>query len=962
MVVSFDPVKIKTAMKKAFSETDIDINDEIYNQMISCIVDKYEKNYIPNVEEIQDSVENILIEFGYIKTAKSYIIYRNNHEKVRNSYTVNIPKLIEDYVAQGDWRVKENSNMAYSLQGLNNYLSGYIESQYWLNTIYDDDIRQAHNEGDFHIHDLSMLSTYCCGWDLMDLLHVGFCGVSGKIESLPPKHFGTALGQIVNFLYTLQGESAGAVAFSNFDTLLAPFIKYDNLTYEQVKQEMQTFVFHMNVPTRSGFQSTFSNITLDLQCPSHIANLPVIIGGEYQSESYSQFQNEMNMINQAFCEIMMDGDAKGRILSFPIPTYNLTKDFDWDNPKLDVLWKMTAKLGIPYFSNFINSDMNPDDAFSMCPLEAKTKIIVKNSLDEITIQNIKSIVDKGIYYQIWSGEKWVEATPIKMLPQNLVKIVFSNGVFVEFGNQHLQPVLNKGTIAASEIKEGDWLPFNSKPIESSKYCASYGLGLAVGAYIGDGSHEDDAVIYSLSETKLDIKDDLIKFWGEFGYSYSYNQEHFSLRIHVNSYQIIKQYVCGNYGYEKKLTQKCFAMNFEFKKGLIDGLLKTDGSRSRRRIYTSSVQMRQDICFLLSSMGEKYLARSEDTRSGRYSDRTIFRIDLPKKGSYLPFFQTIDSKIYYKVEKIEIKKPKAMYCLQVADKDNLFVLANGLITHNCRLRLDTKELRKRGGGLFGANPLTGSINVTTINLPRAAYLVKNMEGDKEQNFLNHIDGLLSLCRRQMKIKRNFLEDLTEKGLYPYSKFYLRNIKQRTGTYWTNHFNTVGVLGAHEAMLNLIGKGIDSDEGQRISINLLNYIRDKIVRFQDEDNQIYNLEATPGESTTYRFAKKDLKDFGDIITSGCKSAPYYTNSTQMPVDFTNDIFTALDIQDQFQTLYTGGCTFHGFLGESIDNPIVCKKLVRKIAENYKLPYFSITPTFSICPTHGYISGEHKTCPHH
>ena len=647
MVVSFDPTKIKSAMKNAFSETDIEINDEIYNQMISCIVDKYEKNYIPHVEEIQDSVENTLIEFGYIKTAKSYIIYRNNHEKIRNSYTVNIPKLIEDYVAQGDWRIKENSNMAYSLQGLNNYLSGYIESQYWLNTIYDDDIKQAHNNGDFHIHDLSMLSTYCCGWDLMDLLKVGFCGVSGKIESLPPKHFGTALGQIVNFLYTLQGEAAGAVAFSNFDTLLAPFVRYDKLSYQEVKQEMQTFIFNMNVPTRSGFQSTFSNITMDLQCPSHIASFPVIIGGEYQTETFSQFQNEMDMINKAFCEIMMEGDSKGRILSFPIPTYNLTKTFDWENPNLEILWKMTAKLGIPYFSNFINSDMNPDDAFSMC---------------------------------------------------------------------------------------------------------------------------------------------------------------------------------------------------------------------------------------------------------------------------------------------------------------------------CRLRLDLSELKSRGGGLFGANPLTGSINVSTINLPRAAYLVKDLDGDKEQNFFKHIDGLLELCRRQMKIKRNFLEDLTEKGLYPYCKFYLRQVKQRSGNYWTNHFNTIGILGAHEAMINLIGKGIDSPEGQRITLNLLNYIREKLIRFQEEDNQIYNLEATPGESTTFRFAKKDLKDFVDIVTSGCKTAPYYTNSTNLPVNHTNDIFEALDHQDKYLVLYTGGSVSHGFLGEAIDDPNVCKKLVRTIAENYHLPYFSITPTFSVCPTHGYFSGEHKSCPHH
>ncbi len=537
--------------------------------------------------------------------------------------------LVEGYLKQLDWKVNENSNMAYSIQGLNNYIASEISKQYWLNKIYPADIRNAHLNGDIHIHDLNIISVYCVGWDLKDLLTEGFTGVRGKIESAPAKHFRTALGQIVNFMYTMQGEAAGAQAFSNFDTLLAPFISYDNLDYTQVKQAVQEFVFNMNVPTRVGFQTPFTNITMDLTVPSYYAEQPVIIGGELQERTYKEFQKEMDMLNKAFFEIMMEGDNSGRVFTFPIPTYNITKDFDWDNENINGLWKMAAKYGIPYFSNFINSDMSPEDARSMC---------------------------------------------------------------------------------------------------------------------------------------------------------------------------------------------------------------------------------------------------------------------------------------------------------------------------CRLRIDNRELEYRGGGLFGSNPLTGSVGVVTINLPKIAEISKT-----KGEFLKKLSQKMEIAKESLEIKRKLLEDLTDKDLYPYTKFYLRDIKSRFGVYWKNHFSTIGLIGMNEACLNLLGDDIGSFRGKQFALDVMDFMRAKIVEFQKETGNNYNLEATPGEGTSYRLAKLDREKY-----------PYYTNSTQLPVNYTDDIFEVLDHQDDLQTKYTGGTVVHIYAGERIQSKETMKNLVKKICNNYHLPYFTFSPTFSTCPNHGYIAGEHFTCP--
>ena len=646
-VDDFDSSKITAAITKAGQTTEEFGEKEAKKMTLRVLTLAHEMVHTdcPEVEDVQDIVERVLLDSPYYKTAKAYIIYREQHAQIRKITTKAHVEIVENYVQRMDWKIKENSNMSYSLQGLNNYISSDITAEYWLNRIYPPEVRDAHKNGDLHLHDLSLLSVYCVGWDLQDLLAVGFMGVPGKVESAPPKHLRSALGQIVNFFYTLQGEAAGAQAVSNFDTLLAPFIRKDELTYKEVKQALQEFVFNINIPTRVGFQTPFTNITMDLQVPATLKDSPVIIGGTYQKETYGDFQDEMDTINSAFAEVMMEGDARGRVFTFPIPTYNITKDFNWENPNLENIWKMTGKYGIPYFSNFVNSDMSPEDARSMC---------------------------------------------------------------------------------------------------------------------------------------------------------------------------------------------------------------------------------------------------------------------------------------------------------------------------CRLRLDNRKLKKRGGGLFGANPLTGSIGVVTINLPRIGHLSKN-----KMDFFDRLKALVHIAKESLTIKRKILEKFTDQNLYPYSKFYLRAIKEQTGAFWTNHFSTIGIIGMNEACLNFLGKDIGTPDGHAFAIDVLNFLRHLMEEIQTETGEFFNLEATPGEGTAYSLAMIDKKQYPDIICANETfyqqgSDPFYTNSSQLPVNYTDDIFEALELQDDLQTKYTGGTVFHIFLGEKVDSIEATRDLVNKITRNFRLPYFTLSPTFSVCTTHGYITGQHSECP--
>lgn len=650
--VPFEKEKIKRAILSAMKSVGEQSTSkaEVITDFVSKILEEkfFHNNEHPTVEQIQDIVEKQIILFDLPEVAKSFILYRDLHNRIRNiNNLIDTSKLTDDYIERKDWEVNENSSVDFSLAGLYNYIYGKIAKTYWLNEIYPKEIRELNEKNDFHIHKLNALSVYCVGWDLMDLLLHGFGGVPGKLISKPPKHFATALGQLVNFFYTLTTEvPEGALAISNFDTFMAPFIYYDKLDYKEVYQQLQEFLPNMNCPNKVGAQAPFTNVSIDLKCPEHLASRPVVIGGKTLDKTYGEFQKEMDMFNKAFAEVMGEGDGAGNLFPYPIPTYSITKDFDWDNPLYKPIWEMTSKYGIPYFSNFVNSDLKPDDVLSMC---------------------------------------------------------------------------------------------------------------------------------------------------------------------------------------------------------------------------------------------------------------------------------------------------------------------------CRLQIDKRALHKRGGGLFGAHPLTGSIGFITINLPKLGFKHKgNMRA-----LYDRLDYLLEKAAESLFIKRRVLENLTKKGLFPYSKHYLRDIKKKTGKYWSNHFNTIGIIGMNECCMNFMGKGLSSKKGQKFALEMLDHINKKLLEFQEESGQMFNLEASPAEGTTYRFATSDKKKFPEIIVANNEeyeagAAPYYTNSTHLPVGYTDDLFDALDLQDELQCKYTGGTVFHGFLGERIEDIETTKNLVRKIAENYKLPYFTISPTFSVCPDHGYVNGENWKCP--
>lgn len=641
-IVAFGLNKITDAIKKAFDACQRDYTQDVIDLLGLRVTADFEpkvKNHLISVEDIQDSVESILSQSGYADVAKAYILYRKQHETVRNvSNTIlDYKALVDSYVNVEDWRVKENSTVTYSVGGLILSNSGAITANYWLSEIYDKEIAEAHRNADIHLHDLSMLTGYCAGWSLKQLIQEGLGGIPGKITSAPAKHLATLCNQMVNFLGIMQNEWAGAQAFSSFDTYLAPFIKVDNLSYDQAKKCIESFIYGVNTPSRWGTQAPFSNITLDWTVPDDLKDMPAIVGGKDMDFTYGDCQKEMDMVNKAFIEIMIDGDAQGRGFQYPIPTYSITKDFDWsDNENNRLLFEMTAKYGTPYFSNYINSDMEPSDVRSMC---------------------------------------------------------------------------------------------------------------------------------------------------------------------------------------------------------------------------------------------------------------------------------------------------------------------------CRLRLDLRELRKKSGGFFGSGESTGSVGVVTINLPRIAYLAKD-----EADFYERLDHMMDIAARSLKIKRTVISNLLDAGLYPYTKRYLGN--------FDSHFSTIGLIGMNEVGLNAdwLRKDLTHEETQKFAKEVLTHMRARLSDYQEEYGDLYNLEATPAESTTYRFAKHDRKRYPDIITAAKEGdTPYYTNSSHLPVDYTEDIFSALDIQDQLQTLYTSGTVFHAFLGEKLPDWKAAANLVRKIAENYELPYYTLSPTYSVCKDHGYLNGEQFVCPH-
>ncbi len=1046
-VVPFDQERITDAIFKAARAVgghDRAKSEELSNEVVRQLERKFAD--IPAIEDIQDMVEKVLIEKGKAKTAKAYILYRRQHSEIRDVFSLlSSYELVENYMGKSDWRVKENANMSYSLQGLNFHISSAVVSNYWLNKIYPPEIGDAHREAEFHVHDLGILGAYCVGWDLKDLLLNGFGHVSGKIASSPPKHFRTALGQVVNFFYTLQGEAAGAQAFSNFDTYLCPFIRYDNLDYKQVKQALQEFIFNINVPTRVGFQTPFTNVTMDLTIPPMLANDPVIACGKLQDDVYGDFQREMDLFNKAFCEVMMDGDANGRVFTFPIPTYNITKDFDWDGAVVEDVFKMTAKYGVPYFSNFVNSDMKPEDARSMC-IHAKEELVFKKD-GRIGRGCVKDFVESNCYE--FDGEGWAE-------PSSTVEVASLDPETMEMEWKPVRRFLRVKDSKSVNIKTRDGKSFVASENHVVTVLAPEGLknkaakDVETGDYLfslKDGSALLNAGYDQLAGRTLD--EELAFLLGFFtadgnflwkpgmvgvkarGVQFSFNAREPALIARIR--ELVKK-VWGVEAKEKKDPRYNTVYLYVYRSGIADALWKEgfrkhgrlpakvynspkpvieaflggffegDGYEKRKEIHINDLELARDLAVLYGLVGVPvifkrrkdsqviylqnrktevnaaglvttpclyervpgFLAKSTYIVPGLNKGRMVGTATLQKYAAHtLESRKIAEGSVYpvrvTSVARVEHEQEQEFYDVELGE-NHLFMHSLGTVTHNCcRLRLDNRELRKRGGGLFGANPLTGSVGVVTLNMPRVGYLAKN-----EAEYFERLDALMDLAQKSLEIKREVLERFTEQGLYPYSRYYLRDVKQQFGQYWKNHFGTIGLIGLNESVVNLLHKSIADPEGKAFAVKVLKHMRDRLAEYQAKTGNIYNLEATPGEGTSFRLARTDKKAYPDIIAANedaykqRKAAPFYTNSSHLPVGHTQDIFEALEHQDDLQTLYTGGTVLHGFVGEEISDWRTARELVRKIANSFRLPYFTLTPTFSVCPKHGYLAGKHEYCP--
>ena len=987
-IVDFDQSRIEDAIFKALTATaqgDGKKAKRLANKVVKILNRRFKKEEITHVEQIQDVVEEVLIFEGLVETAKAYILYREQRRRIREAVAVvdESTEIVDRYLQELDWQVHENANMTYSLQGLNQYSISTIAKKYWLNKIYPKEIREAAANEDFHIHNLETLAPYCEGWDLYDLLLRGFGGVPSKIESRPAKHFRTALGQLVNFLFTLQGESAGANAVSNFDTLLAPFIRYDNLNYPQVKQAMQEFLYNCMVPTRVGFQTPFLNVTIDINPPEFLAKQPVIIGGQPQKETYGEFQEEMNIFNRAFYEVLMEGDARGRPFTFPIPTVSITKDFNWDNPALNPMWEATAKYGVNYFQNFVQSDMKPEDFRSMC-FPAETKIIYKEGkssrYQRTTIINlVNNWNPKKEFYLLMNG-KWVkikDSFKLNNTSGKIIKVTLKNGEVIKMTPDHPAMIVEDGKlkqVSAKNLKIGDIIPIAKQGHEGK--LGDFELGRFLGLYISEGGIDKNEVYFSFNKNEKELQEFIKKVAEErfaFPVRITRDPRWDTTQVWVKSkaaVEWIRKFCSGENATKKRLLSPCFGMSKDFRLGVLIGIYQGDGYERDVEFHTTNKKLRDDAADLARSIGVNYTKRINRNNTKGEEQFTSYALRLCRDSlrELVPHFKNIRTstssifKDFGKFYGIKIKSIKVQnYCASVYDfevdsKEHLFQLANGVITHNCcRLRLSNKELYKRGGGLFGSAPLTGSIGVVTINMPRIGYLSKT-----KKDFFERLGHLMDLAKESLEIKRKALENFMEKGLYPYSKYYLASVKKLRNSYFGNHFATIGLMGMNEALLNFIGDNIASKRGRRFTLEVLDFMREKLVKYQEETGNMYNLEATPGEGTSYRQARTDKEKYPEIITAGTKKVPYYTNSTMLPVNYTDDIFEALKLQDEIQCKYTGGVVLHLFLGERVSDPQMAKELVKKVFENFHLPYITLTPTFSICPSHGYLSGEHFFCP--
>lgn len=981
-IVDFDQAKIAEAIWRALQITKEAKSkkqaEKLSDQLVMLLNKKFHSRSIPAVEEIQDLVEEALIRARLIKTAKAYILYREQHRKIREiKNMLDSNELVENYLKQLDWRVKENSNMSFSLQGLNNYISSAVSSRYWLNKVYPQEVRQAHLDGDFHIHDLQLLSAYCAGWDLGDLLLRGFGGVTGKIESKSAKHFRSALGQIVNFFYTLQGEVAGAQAFSNFDTYLAPFIRHDNLTYNEVKQSIQEFLFNVNVPTRVGFQCMSEDTEIlsqdgwkkydqiktgDIIATFNIEKgfieyLPVknIFAKKYKGQMYN-LKNRISdqLISPEHRVVRRRFGADGYVLE-----------------KIEKILELRSPFMVPVGSE---GYISGDDNFNEDIVKLIAWVVAEGSLDRsgrgggrisIYQSEKKNKEDYGEIVSLCNSLKlkYTERAQLGLGEECNV---------IRFDADSTRKILK---YFDSDKKKG--IKFIPKTIIDAGVETAR---LFLETYIKGDGHEG----CKITTTSKIIRDGLLQVIVNTGYSATVLN-----RKPDNNLSKKDRYIIRIIKHKDTYINKVKKINYN---GIIwcpNTKNETVIAKRKGKIFitgnTPFTNITMDL-FPPENLKNEAVIIGGKPQPSKYGDyqkemdmlNSAFA-EVMMEGDAKGRVFTFPIPTYNITKNFDWDKPVVNKIFDMTAKYGIPYFSNFINSDMnpedarsmcCRLRLDNRELRRRGGGLFAANPLTGSIGVVTLNLARIGYLAHKtypLEKEKAQKeFFRRLEEVMNIARTSLEIKREILEKLTEEGLYPYAKHYLVSIKEKFGEYWRNHFSTIGINAMNEALLNLIGQDISTEEGRVFALKAMDFMRDKLMDFQNETNNLYNLEATPAEGATYRLAKLDKARYPEIVVANEDelrkngAEPYYTNSTNLPVNFTDDIFSALKLQDDLQIKYTGGTVIHVFVGEKMPGAEATKNLVRKISENFKLPYYTITPTFSICPDHGYLAGEHFECP--
>jgi len=959
-IVEFDQSKITNAVLRAVTATnqgDGEISKKVSNKVVEFLNLRFKENEIPAVEQVQDIVEEVLILENLVETAKAYILYREQRRQIRDAVKIvdESVEMIDKYIKELDWQIKENANMAYSLQGLNEYVKSAVTKKYWLNKVYPQEVREAYKNGQMHIHNLDSLATYCCGWDLYDLLLKGFKGVFGKVESKPPKHLRTALGQVVNFFYTLQGESAGAQAFSSFDTLLAPFIRYDNLGYQQVKQSMQEFIFNCAIPTRVGFQCLSEDTKIlgvdgwkscnDLKRGDFIYTFNTDNASLERKEVRNVFAREYKGKMYNLCN-----RSQSQLIS---PNHRVVRQiFNTDKYKLEPiesLLEFKSPISVPVTVENNNSEINiEDDQLKLIAWTLSEGTIEKEGSHRVSIYQSETVYP----------ENYSEIT-------NLL-----NNFDLEYTTR-LQTSL--GTCTHIRLS-----PASSKIIHQ---------------WLGGAQKTVPDFLFNLSKRQARIfLETYIKGDGW--------KEKYRKRIVTTNKEILEglQAIAVLAGYNFKVRER-----------------KPQGISKKIQYVLTLTEAKHDYIQKIQEVDYKGIIWSVNTenetviaqRNGQVfitgntpftnvtldikppanlAKQPVIVGGMPQKETYGDFQLEMDmfNKAFYEVlmegdakgrpftfpiptinitSDFDWNNSNLVPMWEATAKYGVNYFSNFIQSDMkpedvrsmcCRLRLDNKELLKRGGGLFGSNPLTGSIGVVTINLPQIGYLSKT-----KKDFFERLGKVMDLAKESLELKRKILENFMEKGLYPYSKFYLSGIKKMRSQYYGNHFSTIGLVGMNEALLNFIGENVGSEKGRIFALEILSFMRDRLVGYQKETGNLYNLEATPAEGVSYRLPHIDREKYPDIITAGQKE-PYYTNSSQLPVNYTSDVFEALKLQDDLQCKYTGGTVVHVFIGEKINDIENVKSLVKKIFEKFHLPYITITPTFSICPTHGYLAGEHFECP--